>query len=421
MDTTARPLAKGLWYYGWNIVAVAILSQVAANGLTYNAFSLFLKDWAADLHVKISLLQLTVVGMVWIAAPISPFVGTLVDKSPARPLFAFGIFGMAAFYVGVSFVTQAWQLIALYTVVASVALCFATAIPCNALISRWFVRRRGVALGLSAFGIGMAGVVLPPLVAHFLPTLGWRLIWRIGGLLLAFVVAPIVLLTIKDRPTPREGFHYLAGEAGMAPDLHGATASRLSWKEVLSRRNFWLIVAIYLPMMALNGGTQQNLGPFSASHGWSGQDAGILLSVLSFSHLVATFALGIVADRFGVRLPFAGLALVMVAGALAFAFGNSYAVIVAGAVLIGFGAGLYTLLAAGLAAEFGAEGFGRAYGLAMAFIPIMSLAPFVLAKVREMTGSYTPGFLGLGALVLVAGVLALFLSDRRGSPRPAVH
>jgi hypothetical protein len=57
MTDVARP--RG-WYHGWNIVAVCIVSQVAANGLTYNAFSLFLRDWSRELHAPISRLQLAV-------------------------------------------------------------------------------------------------------------------------------------------------------------------------------------------------------------------------------------------------------------------------------------------------------------------------------------------------------------------------
>jgi MFS family permease len=423
MTVASHARAPRGWYYGWNIVAATILSQVAANGLTYNAFSLFLPDWSAQLHAPVSQLQLAVAGMVLVAAPISPAVGALVDRRPARPIFAVGLLGMAVFYLAISTARSAWQLLGLYTLLAPVALCLATAIPCNGVISRWFVRRRGLALGLSAFGIGMAGVVLPPIVAALLPTLGWRLIWRYGALLLAFVVTPMVVLAIRDRPTDQEGFHYLQLDAGASQQAHGhapAGQSALTWRDVASRRNFWLLVAIYLPMMALYGGCAQNLAPFTASHGWSRQSAGTLLSVLSFSHLIATFVLGLVSDRFGNRLPFVGLALVMAAGAVVFAFGDSLAVVGVGAALIGFGGGLYTLLAAGLATEFGAEGFGRAYGLAMLFIPVISIAPFGIAKIQETSGSYAPGFLAFGALVLVSGALALALRERRGGHGMAV-
>ena len=156
------------------------------------------------------------------------------------------------------------------------------------------------------------------------------------------------------------------------------------------------------------------VSPFAQSHGWDRQSAGILLSVISFSHLAGTLALGLISDRFGNRLPFAGLALVMAGGAAVFTLGGALPLVTIGCALIGFGGGLYTLLAAALAAEFGADGFGRAYGLAMLFLPVMSLAPFAVAKIQETSGSYTPAFLALAGLVAVAGGLSLLLRERHG-------
>src|SRR5262249_43127627 len=155
---------------------------------------------------------------------------------------------------------------------------------------------------------------------------------------------------------------------------------QLSWREVASRRNFWLLVAIYLPMMALYGGCGQNLGPFAANHGLSAQAGGTLLAVLSFSHVISTLVLGLGFHPFGNRLPFAGLALVMVAGAALLMFGAGFPVFVVGCALVGFGGGLFTLLAAAIALEFGAEGVGRAFGLCMLFIPVTALVPFAVAR-----------------------------------------
>src|SRR5262244_3812501 len=138
---TASAKTSGFWYHGWNVVAVCILSQVAANGLTYNAYSLFLKDWSAELHSPVSRLQLPVAAMALVAALVSPFVGGFADKYPARRLFAFGLVGMAIFYVAMGSVTAAWQIVALYALLVPLALCLSTAVVANAVISRWFVRR----------------------------------------------------------------------------------------------------------------------------------------------------------------------------------------------------------------------------------------------------------------------------------------
>lgn len=415
MAAALTPARQRGWYYGWNIVAVCVLSQVAANGLTYNALSLFLGDWSKQLHAPISFLQLTVTGMVLVCAPISPFIGQLADRYPPRRLFACGLLGMAAFYFAISEAHAAWQIVALYTVLAPVALGLSTAITSNALISRWFVRRLGVALGLSAFGIGMAGVLLPPLIAALLPMVGWRTIWRAGALLLAVAVMPLVVFVIRARPTEREGLDYLVGDGG-TPRGHGhaAGAGGIGFRDILGRRNFWILLAVYLPLMALNGGVVQNLAPFAASHGFGRQIGGLLISLHSAAFLAATLSLGFLSDRFGNRLPFAGLAVAVAAGGVILAFGASLPAIAAGTALVGLGGGLYTLLSAAIAVEFGAEGFGRAYGLAMLFLPAGSLAPFAIAKSQENLGSYVPALIALSVVVLVGGAIALLLRERHG-------
>lgn len=413
MPTNAAAARHGAWYYGWNIVAVCILSQVACNGLTYNAYSLFLHSWSTELRTPISQLQLPIAGMGIMCAITSPFVGALADKVAPRKMFTAGLLGMALFMAGISFATATWQIIALYAGLVPFALGLATAIPANALISRWFVKSRGLALGLSAFGIGMAGVVLPPIIAAVLPDIGWRMIWRVGAALTTLVVLPIVVFTIRNKPTEKEGFHYLEGAGAAAPSHHGhGGASQMKTGDVLKRRTFWLLIAVYLPIMAINGGVGQNLAPYAASHGFTTENAGMLISVLSLAHLVATLGLGLLSDRFGNRIPFAGLAVVVAAGAAVLAFGSSLPVAFVGAALIGLGGGWATLLAAAIAVEFGAEGFGRAFGLCMTFIPVSALVPFAIAKSQEITGSYTPSLIGLGAVVLVGGGLILLLRER---------
>jgi MFS family permease len=420
MTQSAGSVRQRGWYHGWNIVAVCVLSQVAANGLTYNAYSLFLRDWSAELHAPVSQLQLPIAGMALVAALLSPMVGVLADKYPARRLFGWGLIGIAIFYVAISAVTAPWQLVALYALLAPLALCLSTAVTANALISRWFVRRLGLALGLSAFGIGMAGVLLPPLIAALLPTAGWRMIWRGGGLVVALLVLPLVVSVVRNRPTGGDGNYYLSSDAkSSSHHAHAATGSPLGWREVAARKNFWLLLAIYLPMMALYGGCAQNLGPYAASHGFSQQTAGVLLSILSFSHVIATLVFGLLSDRFGNRLPFAGLAVVMVTGAAILAFGAGFPAVAVGCALVGLGGGLFTLLAAAIAVEFGGEAVGRAFGLCMFFIPLTALAPFAVARTQESTGSYVPALMGLAALVIVSGGLSLLLRERRRDDQPA--
>jgi MFS family permease len=405
------------WYHGWNIVAVAILAQVAANGMTVNAFSLFLHDWSVTLNTNISTLQLGLGALGLGSSLLAPFVGILADKYPARWLFLGGLIGLAVFHVGISLVTVTWQFLALFALVLPISVVLSTSLTANAVVCRWFVRRRGLALGLTAFGLGVAGAVLPPVIAALMPTLGWRLIWRGAGFMIALVIIPAVLLVVRDRPAERDGLYYLTGESGVTPHHGGRGTSTLGWRDILGRRNFWLLVVTYLPVLAMYGGCGQNLVPIATSRGLSPQTASALLSAFSLSYVASTLTMGMLSDRFGSRLPLFGVALATGAGGLIVAFGHGVASLGAGVLLVGLSGGLWPLLAASVALEFGANAVGRAFGLLTLFVPVVVLVPFVVAKSHETTGSYAAGLAGLAVLAVLGGCACLLIRERqRGAP-----
>jgi len=419
-ESTHNGVRRG-WYHGWNIVVVCVLAQTAANGLPINAFSLFLHDWSVELNAPISSLQLALAALGLAAAIFSPIVGPLADKYPARWMMGGGVFGIALFYIGVSFVTARWQLLALFMLLLPVALTFSTTLVTNASVSRWFTRRLGLALGLSAFGLGAAGVILPPIVATLTPEFGWRTVWRGAGLLIAFVVLPLVLLVMRDRPTARDGLRYMTTD-GVTVSNHGhprvaGGSSGLGWRDVLASRNFRLLLAVYLPMLALHGACLHNLAPLVTSRSLDQQTAGVLLSAFSLSHVTSTLIVGMLSDRFGNRLPLVGLALATAAGGTIVAFAQSGAGLFLGVLMVGLSGGMWPLLAAAVATEFGANHVGRSFGLLMMFLPIISLMPSAVGRIQERTGSYVPGLSALAALTFVGGVACLFMIERRREPQ----
>jgi MFS family permease len=412
------------WYYGWNIVGACILAGIAASALPINAFSLFLADWSAEFHAPVSTLQLGIGSCGLGCALLSPFVGILADKYSARWLFGIGLAGIVVFCLGISYATRIWEYLVLYAVMLPISLLMSTSLLANPIISRWFVKRLGLALALAAVGLGMAGVVMPPIVAATMPTLGWRGIWRIGGIITAVIVLPLVLAVLRDRPRERDGLHYLTadGNQASAHGSHGSPgASTLRWRDVFARRNFWLLIIVYVPMLAVYGGCGQNIAPLAKARGLSQQTAGVLLSLYSLSQLVTTLMAGLLSDRFGNRAPLAGLAFATAIGGLLVAFGSGVGVLGLGVILAAFGGSFWPLIAAAITVEFGAGAVGRVFGLVTFFLPLTILAPFAVAKTQESTGSYIPALLVMTALTVVGGVACmLWMRERRGSDTPAV-
>jgi MFS family permease len=144
--------------------------------------------------------------------------------------------------------------------------------------------------------------------------------------------------------------------------------------------------------------------------------AGELLALMSGSALVAKLVSGLVVDRVGNRIPLVATALSCASGMGLLSLPVHGISIILSLILVGFSGATWTLLASATAAEFGAEGFGRAFGLISALTPIGVLAPPVLAKIEEYSGSYAPGLDGLAALAVFGAGLALLLKEK---PRQA--
>jgi MFS family permease len=406
----------GGWYHGWNIVAVTVLTQITANGLVGNAMPLFLRPWSEELHTPISQILLAPLIMIIAASLLAPITGVWADKRPARMLLGAGVVGMAVACLAMSSITSIWQLTAIYALVVPLPMSISTAVVTNSLVSRWFVKRAGLALGLSAFGIGFAGIVLPPLIAQLMPVIGWRNVWRAAAAIAVFVILPIVLLVVRDRPTEREGLDYVAGDAGapVSAHGHGGAAGGLSTMDILRRKNFLIVAAAFITLGSVFIGGMQNIVPIAQSRGFTPMTAGLLISVLSGAYVVATVLMGMMSDRYGARPPLVLLSLFGIGSALLIGFGASLPTLVAGAVLGGFCGGMYPVMAAALSVEFGASGMGRAYGILTMLTIGPAMAPALIARVEEVTGSYQPPMVGLAVFALIGGVLVLQLRERRG-------
>lgn len=413
--TDANTVARLGWYHGWNIVGITILTQIAANGMAVNANSLFLKKFSEEMHAPISSFLLGLLCLGVVSALLSPFVGRLADKFPARNMLLFGLAGLVVFHLGVSFITAPWQYVLLCALVLSPSITLAASLVTNKLVSGWFVKHIGLALGLSAFGMGLAGVVLPQLIAIFMPVVGWRIVWRFAGLFILLVLIPIVMLFVRDRPTERDGFDYLTGGDGKAAPLsHGASGgSKLKWGDVVNRRNFWVLVVAYVPMLALHGAVQNNLGPIANNAGLSDYAAATLLSVFSFTYVCSTLLMGALSDRVGNRLMLCLLGVLTGIGALIVAFAHNQPALIAGVILVGVNGGMWPLLASAISKEFGTEYFGSAFGMMMFFVLLCVIGPMLVAKIKEATGSYVPGLSGFAIATILAGLIALLLRENK--------
>jgi len=217
------------------------------------------------------------------------------------------------------------------------------------------------------------------------------------------IVGTLGYLILRDRPGPEDGTHYVP--AAVADDQPAEGTSGISFREVVKRRNFWLVLGAFGPAMLANNALVNNFAPFVTQRGLALSEAAFLLAVLNIAAVVGKLAAGLLADRYGNRLPMVLLTSLGLIGVVILVFAHGAIPLTAGFIALGMSQGLWVMLASGIASEFGSFDFPRAFALASGATVITVMSAPITAYVDEATGSYTVALLVLSAFG-VAGVMA---------------
>jgi len=393
--------------FRWLVVAYTLLMQAVTVGVLIYCFALFVLPWLAEFEVPrrdvmlaIALLQ---IGM----GIVSPFAGRAMDVLPMRVLVTAGACSMAA---GLWLASQAqalWHILLVYALLFPPAMALTGTLASQTLVTRWFRDKRGLAIGISATGTNLGGMVFPILVAGGLAVLGWRdtLQWlALAGLLL---VVPLGWLVLSRQPR--------LPEAGSADHAARAAARRWRTGEILSTRLFWIPVIGMLPLQTAFGAVQFNLGAYAADAGLSPGQAANLIALCSLCMILGKFLFGGLGDRIDHRWLY-WMAAASMSGGLLLLYGTPpIPLLTLGVVLVGLaGGGILPMLGLVFGARFGIESFGRVMGLVMLSITFGAIGPFLAGWVYDLTGSYDLAFLAFVLLFIPPAMVMRWL------PPPAV-
>ena len=260
-----------------------------------------------------------------------------------------------------------WQL---YLVYALLALGFGLTggVSMNAIMTRWFVRRRAQAMSISSTGISVAGVVLPPLGAVLIASGGLALTAPIFSLVIALSVPIVVLVMVWDpsqmglRPDGHEPPPEDTTEGGALSDL--VQRRRWSIREVTRTAPFWaVVIAFTLVLMSQTGFLIHQIAFLEERMG-SRTAASLALSTAAFGSIVARLVVGTFADRLNKRRLTAGLFVLQGTAVLLLTFIENDATTYLFTLLFGFTFGNVYMMQSLLVGEiFGLVSFGTVFGL----------------------------------------------------------
>ena len=332
------------------------------------------------------------------------FAGWMVDRFGPRRLMVAGILmaGIALVGLGAIHTLAGFYFFYLFNALGNVC---GGPLPNQVLLSRWFTAARGRAMGFAYLGIGIGGALVPFLAVWLTRAVGWQGALQILGALIILVALPLALF-VKEIPDS-------AGARG--PVAEASTTST-----VLHRPAFYLLLVGSMCSIAAVGGTNQHLKLFlSLDHGFTQGAAARIASLVLTSSLVGRVGMGWLADRFAKKYVML-LIYVLVASAipLLFVVGTPGAIYVF-AVIFGIGLGGEYMVIPLMAAElFGVRVLGRAMGVVLTADGVAeAVAPVLVGRMRDVTGSYATGFLAVIGFALAGAVAISFLPS--SPPVPA--
>ncbi len=403
------PGAKPSIFYGWYIVAGALVVMTVSAGFGFYNLSVYLDAFVVERGFSVGYTS-GATAAFFVSSGISGLlVGWLIERYDPRWTIVTGALLSAFVMSAAGWVSELWHLYFFY-ILFGIGYSACALLPCTTLVARWFERRRSVALSIASTGLSLGGILLTPVSAEMIERLGLggAAPWLGTGMFLG--IAPVAVLLFRPSPAAM----------GLAPDgdpPHDAStgaapaASGVPYDVAVKSRFFiFATIAFMASMMAQVGSIAHQ---FSLVAGRSGDKdtAALAVSIMAGASITGRLIGGWALPHVSSRI-FMGSLLVGQAVALSFyAFAATPTAMLVVAGMFGITVGNLLMMQPLLIAEaFGTVAYARIYSTSQLFTTLgVASGPAVFGLVYEAAGGYAASFL-YGAAASIIALAALFLA-----------
>ncbi len=384
------------------IVATAFLSLFGIVGFAYYGLPFFydfmIKEygWSRTVVTSGNALGKLVVG------PLFGFVaGWMIDKYGPRRLMMTGILFMGIALIGISFSTSLGMFYTFY-IFNALGYVFGGPLPCQVLISRWFDKNRGKAMGIAYLGIGAGGALVPHISAGLAQNIGWHYALASLGVMIILFGFPMT---------------YFIKGSSVKPSEPGVSAPAIPIKSILTNRNFYLLAFGSMCSIGAVGGVGQHLKLYLRDLDFTQSDAATVMSLVLFSSLAGRVLMGWLADLINRKYVMILIYMIVALAIPLLLMPDFYGRIYIFAVIFGIGLGgdymIIPLMAGDL---FGIRALGRTMGIILVADGVAeSMFPMLVGALYDSASSYAPGFIMLICLALAGALIVSFL-PKTGNP-----
>ncbi len=393
------------WRAGWRVVLSSALGIGTGAALYQYVASLFIAPAEAELGWSRG--DFSLIGATPLVGALSaPLVGRAADRFGVRPVAIIATLTMIAAFVGLSRMGGSVIEALSWMLLLGLAVPGTTGIVYSRAVTGWFVRSRGLALGLMTSGVSLGALLAGPLVAWAIARNGLDGGYLTLALLALCIGLPAILLGLRERHPP--------GLASVtpAPDRRTIDAGP-PMRALLATRRFWLLAAIVFLVNVPSSGILTQLAPLLTGKGVDAALVPLLLSAYAGSVLVGRILVGWLFDRLSPAHVAAAVTMLAALGCIGFHSGSPHFFVFVAVVTVGLMQGAETdVVAYFIARMFDHRRFGSVYGLQVT-TGLLGTATGVVGfgQLYDAFGGYDEALL-IGAAMLLA-VAGLYLACAR--------
>lgn len=280
----------------WPILAAAFTAFTIGAAMMHS-YTVFLVAFVEDFGWSRGETSIAYSVSQMVAGVSSPAVGALVDRLGPRRLLLLGGGLLVLGLLGSAFINQLWQIVLLYGVLMTFGANCLGLVVFVPILSRTFVRRRGMAISIVQSANGFARAVSAPVVQYLISGFGWRPTYLIEGAFMAVVVLPLAAWFRRADP-PRRNV------TAAAPADSPAVAPQGGWTlaEAMHTPHFWLLFAVYLFTGLGSFFVSLHQLAFAVDRGFDKLYAAEVLGMGAFLAVFGTIVTGTLSDYIGREL-----------------------------------------------------------------------------------------------------------------------
>ncbi len=413
--SVSSPDKRGKVFYGWWIVLVASILSTYGSGVFYYGFSTFVKPIVKDLAWSMTVVSGAFSIYRLEAGIAAPIVGYLLDRiGPQKLAFAGGLVMGGGFI----YLSQVNTVLPFYAAIIMISFgwsSFSGGAFGNPLVGRWFVKKRGRALGIYNAAAALAGLLVPG-VSYLIVHYGWRSTLLIIGPLTWLIVLPLSFF-LKQSPEQLGLLPDGERSAPVANDAHRTRAATEVVEADFSLRNsmntsaFWILTACFSLSQMTQSTVFVHLIPYLIDLGVNPTSAASVVTFLAVASMGGRYGFGWLGDRFSKKWLLIILFIIQPIAIFSLMRVHVFMDIIPFVLLYSTAYGGTVVVKATITGDYyGRKNYGKIFGAIQGFSTLGGIAgPLIAGLVYDIYGSYHLTFVSFAIMMVFTALLTSFL------------